>query len=79
MSNASRCSVCGELLPVVKSLIGKTIAAGIASSVGLAKTKTLGGTLVGGVIGIVVGHAVDAMIDNLARPICDRCRSLQAA
>lgn len=79
MSNASRCSVCGELLPVAKSLIGKTIVAGITSSIGLAKTRTLGGALVAGVIGILVGHAVDSVIDDLARPICNRCRSLQLA
>lgn len=79
MLNASRCSVCGELLPVAKSLIGKMIAAGIASSIGLAKTKTLGGAVVAGVIGIVAGHVVDAMIDDLAHPICSRCRSLQTA
>jgi hypothetical protein len=71
--------MCGDVLPIAKSLIGKTIAAGITGTIGLAKTKTLGGTLVAAVIGILIGHAVDGVIDDFARPICNRCRSLQEA
>ena len=69
------CALCQTLVPMAKSSLGKTLVGGLASYFGLARTKSIGGTLALGFVGVVVGHLVDLVIDEVTRPVCDPCRT----
>ena len=79
MDDQLRCSLCHSLLPLAKSSLGKTLVGGIATTLGLAKTKSLGGTIVLGLIGVLAGHVVDVLIDRATKPMCAHCESFQPA